>query len=182
MRIFSAPLSLLCFFWHLIVTIMTMINYVVHINNKYYRQPFAQAYLSFCIIGLTVYAFVSAPLFVYSYKYAPSVRSSVSKLMTGIAFIFGFFSLPILILHIIDSLQNNFSYTDIINLVIFMTSIISSLFGFVITWFAYMSVVARKLHRYLCYQRQITDAFSQEDHHLLGAVRLPRTNNDLPAI
>lgn len=151
-RILGVPIALLCLYWHFITTIITVVDYDVYIRHINGYIEIKKAYLAFSIIGIICFALISAPLFVYAYKYATSASWEYSRLTTGIAIMFLSSSLPIFVIELILFIsKNEFTITYPLDGIVFISSIVATIFGWIISWFAYMRFVARRLHKRLCY-------------------------------
>lgn len=159
MHVFGASVPLVCLFWHFIFCILALVNYVTFIK-KIQRQDLKDTKLAsevFAIAGVIVYAFFSAPLFVYSYKYGSTHEKRVSRLHLGVALMFALSNAPIFVCELMLFLfYGNLSRP--LNGMVFILSGIGTLFGAAISWFAYMRTVARALHKRRGIERQIVDA------------------------
>lgn len=147
----------MCLIYHFIVVIITIVNYVVFARLQNTPQELRDAYLGFSIIEVVAYGGCAAPLFVYAYKYGKTSTARLGRLHGGIAIMFFFSSLPLLIIELVQLLTLNSGLVSALDGVVFLLHGIAAAFGGFISWFAYMRIVARYLQRWRGPERQIAD-------------------------
>lgn len=158
MHVLGVSVPLCCLFFHFVMTVITMVDYVVYIKGeKRAEVALKKAHLGFSIVGLIMYGCCAAPLFVYAYKYGPSVSLRLDRLLGGIGVMFFLSSLPMVVIELILflSINNQFNYP--LDGMIFILHAIAAMVGGSITWFAYMRFAAGLFHRFRGPERQVVD-------------------------
>lgn len=157
MHFFKLSVPLACLFYHFILVIITLVNYVIFVRFQDTALPLRQAYLAFSVIGIVVYAACSAPLFVYAYKYGRTWSLRLGRLLIGIAVMFMFSSLPMLIIELVQLLYFKGNFKHPLDGICFILHLLAAGAGGCTSWFAYLRAAARFLQDWRGPERQITE-------------------------
>lgn len=176
MHIFGVSVPLCCMFYHFIVTVLTLVDYIVYVRTENrVDQSLPKVHLACAIIGLVTFGAGGAPLFLYGYKYGLTRQARMDRLLSGIACMFLGSSLPMLIIELVIMLAFNFSFAYPLDGMVFVLHAIAALVGGLISWFAYLRVVSRALHNFRGPERQILDVEDspKRTHQLVFSTPLP---------
>ncbi|KAG5499739.1 hypothetical protein GH5_03873 [Leishmania sp. Ghana 2012 LV757] len=157
MHIFRISVPLVCLFYHFIVVIITFVNFAIFVRLQITSEKRRDAYLAFSVIEAVAYGACAGPLFVYAYKYGETPTARMGCLLWGIAIMFLFSSLPLLIIELIQFLSSGYQLRHTLDGIVFFLHGIAATVGGCTSWFAYMHVVARDLQRWRGPERQIAE-------------------------
>ncbi|KPI88300.1 hypothetical protein ABL78_2599 [Leptomonas seymouri] len=157
MHLFKLSVPLACLLYHFILVIITLVNYITFVRYQNTAQELRTAYLAFSVIGIIAYGTCSAPLFVYAYKYGRTWSLRLGRLLLGIAVMFLFSSLPMLVIELVQLLLFDCKFKHPLDGMCFVLHLIAAGVGGCISWFAYLRAAARCLQNWRGPERQITD-------------------------
>lgn len=157
MHLFKLSVPLACLLYHFVLAIITLMNYVVFVRFQDIVSELRQAYLAFSIIGIIAYVVCSAPLFVYAYKYGRTWSLRLGRLLIGIAVMFLFSSLPMLIIELVQLLYFGGKFKHPLDGICFILHLLAAGAGGCTSWFAYLRAVTRYLQDWRGPERQIVD-------------------------
>ncbi|KPA85567.1 hypothetical protein ABB37_01831 [Leptomonas pyrrhocoris] len=157
MHFFKLSVPLACLIYHFILVTITQVNYVLFIRFQNTALELRQAYLAFSVIGIVAYGACAGPLFVYAYKYGSTWSLRLGRLLCGIAVMFVFSSLPMLIIELVQLLYFDGHFKHALDGMCFVLHLLAAGAGGCTSWFAYLRAAARCLQNWRGPERQIVD-------------------------
>ncbi|ESL12224.1 hypothetical protein TRSC58_00012 [Trypanosoma rangeli SC58] len=157
MYIFGISIPLACLLWHLICCILAVIEYAVWLRfvpPDEMSDSLRGTHLAFAVMGFVAYAVAAAPHFVYAYKYGLSYSQRQNRFVCGVAVVFIMWSFPIFVIELAMVLSY-MGGRNPLDGIVFILSVISSIIGGCIVWFAYMRFVAYYIHHFHGVERHI---------------------------
>ncbi|RNF15036.1 uncharacterized protein Tco025E_05620 [Trypanosoma conorhini] len=176
MYLLGISIPLACLFWHLACCVLSVVEYAVwmrFLSPDDIADSLRGAHLAFDVIGFVAYAVGGAPLFVYAYKYGLSYSQRQRRLLCGVAVVFLMWSFPIFVIELAMTLSG-MGTRNPLDGIVFVLSLISSIIGGGIVWFAYMRLVAYYLHHFRGVERQIDPHNSSAPYPMHPVRSLPR--------
>ncbi|RNE97629.1 hypothetical protein TraAM80_09215 [Trypanosoma rangeli] len=157
MYILGISIPLACLLWHLICCILAVIEYAVwlqFVSPNEMSDSLRGGHLAFAVMGFVAYAVAAAPLFVYAYKYGLSYSQRQKRFVCGVAVVFTMWSFPIFVIEL-TMVLSHMGGRNPLDGIVFVLSLISSVIGGCIVWFAYMRFVAYYIHHFRGSERRI---------------------------
>lgn len=174
MHIIGISVPLCCLLWHFIVTIITLVDYIVYVRrSNRLSQTVINTHLAFSIIGLAAYGLAAAPLFVDGYKYGKSKKERTNRLLAGMAVMLVMSSFPMVVVELIVFITFSFPMSLPLRAIVFVLHALGCIVGGSVTWMAYLRATAGFLHRLRGPERQITDDLEHDEFCAKPLVHLP---------